>query len=626
MQRVRWAVVRVALVLTFLAWILPSNVPSLTRSILLSSPTSDQLQPVLPINTSIGHVIKPVSEARQQPLEHAFSVMNESKPMVFSLPAISAAAPPELHTTRLLAPRLDAQPPSPLPSRPRRSYWRYVPNPCYCNTTIHAVADHVPGLSNPHCGHGTVQTEFVDADCAALKPPTQTYVFHARHAPMKQHPMQPLHPADAWPMGYRIADAALTYIETNPEKCFGHWAQDAIVVDYGLQGLKAPRLPWLRPTWTFVSAYLPDPEPTPPVMRPPPLDNPLPPNLILWNRVTKFRVLSLAVTTNFFTTQLLLRTEEVMAAANLSLEEVLGALVPMARRTLLVLPCGGAMGEEEEAAMLQEALQAAQGNKVGLRSLTYEAEALREFVAGDCRRHLWSVQVVAMVKGVKHKWCDFTFPWRHKFDFILQNGAIGLNVTEGPNKGKVRWPKAWAPSMNSDTLISWGVHPWQKELLLWDIFNYASLSDPGITNWIIGAAGRVLRIDWFNPFMPPQKGEGYPISMCNQMCLRRPVWHPECACCRDCFDWRWDGTAPPKACHSCYVCVHNLLRPRLTLAQFHRATANTTAASAFECSGNRHVGLKNPRFACWPHDAVYEAAVLAEQQRKYEEAHRFRRH
>uniref|UniRef100_A0A7S1J2D2 Uncharacterized protein n=1 Tax=Eutreptiella gymnastica TaxID=73025 RepID=A0A7S1J2D2_9EUGL len=322
---------------------------------------------------------------------------------------------------------------------------------------------------------------------------------------------------------------------------------------------------------------------------------------------------------NFFTAQLLLRLEALMAATGLTVPEIVGSMVPMAHTTLLILPC--ATDEDEEGA-IHEALKASQGNKVGLQSLGYTLERIKAFVSGGCERHLWKISVVNMSKGVKHKWCDFSHPWRHKFNFILRRGRIGLSPEEGVNKGKIRWPSSWSPSINSDTLIAWGVHPLQKELLLWDIYNYASLSDPGITNWILGAGGRILRIDWNNPFMPKLKGLEYATGQCIQLCMRKPVFYPECPCCQDCYASSWEGMTVPQECHRCYVCMNNLLRPRITVAGLHDLVTETPKASrSLECSGNVHVGMKLPLFSCWPHNASYEARVLEDQQRKYWESH-----
>ena len=75
-----------------------------------------------------------------------------------------------------------------------------------------------------------------------------------------------------------------------------------------------------------------------------------------------------------------------------------------------------------------------------------------------------------------------------------------------PMSLQVRWLDHFVPCINMGELLAWGVHPLQKYLLFWDALNYPSYPDAGIMNWIVGSGGRVVRIDWDNPFMIVSKG------------------------------------------------------------------------------------------------------------------------
>ena len=70
----------------------------------------------------------------------------------------------------------------------------------------------------------------------------------------------------------------------------------------------------------------------------------------------------------------------------------------MARTTLLVLPCD----IEDDVMAVKEALEASQGNKVGIRKIEWDLEPLRVFDAGECRKQLWRLAVTKLEKGVQY--------------------------------------------------------------------------------------------------------------------------------------------------------------------------------------------------------------------------------
>ena len=146
------------------------------------------------------------------------------------------------------------------------------------------------------------------------------------------------------------------------------------------------------------------------------------------------RVQSLATTMNFFDVLLLLRVAELLDSTNLTLPELLGSTLPMARATLLVLPCD----VDDDAAAIEAGVRASEGNKVGLQAMNYTLEPIAEFAAGDCRKRLWRLELTGLQRGVKHTWCEPSPPWSHKFNLLWTRGQkIGLQFTSGIHKGKV---------------------------------------------------------------------------------------------------------------------------------------------------------------------------------------------
>ena len=115
-------------------------------------------------------------------------------------------------------------------------------------------------------------------------------------------------------------------------------------MDYGYRAARPYLLPHRLPRlWTFVTALVPD------LKGESPQPQPLPLNQIVWANPTAHRILALAATMNFFDYQLLLRLGDMPTITQLNLTETIGQLLPMAKHTLLVLPCG----IEDDEAFLQ---------------------------------------------------------------------------------------------------------------------------------------------------------------------------------------------------------------------------------------------------------------------------------
>eukprot|EP01006_Ploeotia_vitrea_P061818 TRINITY_DN79247_c0_g1_i1.p1 TRINITY_DN79247_c0_g1~~TRINITY_DN79247_c0_g1_i1.p1 ORF type:complete len:209 (+),score=11.93 TRINITY_DN79247_c0_g1_i1:87-629(+) len=107
-----------------------------------------------------------------------------------------------------------------------------------------------------------------------------------------------------------------------------------------------------------------------------------------------------------------------------------------------------------------------------------------------------------------------------------------------------------------------------------DLLNFPSYPDAGVSNWLMGGGGRLIRIDWDNPFMDVTKGEKYPLLLAvNVFCYQKDVFsrdlpHSECPPCKTCWKHSWAAKAPPNECHQCYMCVHTLYNKKNTPAHY----------------------------------------------------------
>ena len=143
----------------------------------------------------------------------------------------------------------------------------------------------------------------------------------------------------------------------------------------------------------------------------------------------------------------------------------------------------------------------------------------------------------------------------------------------------------------------WGVIDAQRLLLLWDMLNHPSYSDAGVTNWVLGAGGRAIRIDWDNPKKRVVQGPEYTDRLQRTTLGLPPLDWPHvdalCPCCRPCWAHPWGSAPAPPACHACFVCMQRGLAPRFAPA--------AVPAHAFRSSGFEPVSQASKDRKCYPY-------------------------
>uniref|UniRef100_A0A7S1ICR5 Uncharacterized protein n=1 Tax=Eutreptiella gymnastica TaxID=73025 RepID=A0A7S1ICR5_9EUGL len=131
--------------------------------------------------------------------------------------------------------------------------------------------------------------------------------------------------------------------------------------------------------------------------------------------------------------------------------------------------------------------------------------------------------------------------------------------------------------------------------------NHPSFSDAGLTNWVLGAGGRTIRIDWDNPKKRVIKGAEYTarlqrsvLALAHIDVLDGPHGLPKaCDCCRACWRHPWDNTPGPLACPACFACMQRWLGGQITAAT---ATPGTMPPAGFEPASETSRNAK-----CYPY-------------------------
>eukprot|EP01012_Entosiphon_sulcatum_P007238 TRINITY_DN13631_c0_g1_i2.p1 TRINITY_DN13631_c0_g1~~TRINITY_DN13631_c0_g1_i2.p1 ORF type:complete len:559 (-),score=40.82 TRINITY_DN13631_c0_g1_i2:1040-2716(-) len=503
-----------------------------------------------------------------------------------------------------MAPQHVATVPPPLESAPvsPKQPVQTHPRLC-CNRGCEPTAEKLKGSQwlpsdflDPTCGHGLQMKIMMPDDCPALRPPEITYAYQSVAGKAEN-----IH-------GQSRVDRALKLLEESPQIAFNVSAAEQFVVDFSFLPSQPYSLPLRFPRWTFLTAFLPDRQRAA-------LKTPLAPNHIMWNPATAFRLKALSTTMNMFDYGLVLRTDELVALAPLHV--ILGFAVPMSRRTVVMLPCN----VSDDQKLITTSLNRATGNKVGLQRINFTVSAIAQ-VTGECTKTLWLVQVLNITKGVKHSWCDHSFPWNWKFNFSWSVGMYPtLTLTHGLHEGEVRTLRHWMSNINLSELFAWGVAPAQRWKLLWDAFNYPSYPDAAVMNWLLAAGGRLVRIDWDNPFMSVLRGAEYTKALLGQFCLPPPQFGATCSCCERCFNWKWSPHPVPIECQACFLCKQHEFHAAFSAHAFERlitgADGNLDAVlqDSLECGHNSHVGHKYPQVACYPYTLRTEQ-MWHEQRRK----------
>ena len=180
------------------------------------------------------------------------------------------------------------------------------------------------------------------------------------------------HPGRSTLTSASLAGLAMQWLAAHPDVL----AQDdypsthhyRVIVDYCAHPHANYSLAFMQPPdWAFVTAYLPAADPF--ALRRAGL---VADNQIVWAPPQELNLKTLWASMNLFDSQLLLRVEDVLAAIpGLSLQELIGNTLPLARKSYLILPCS----ITNQTGAIHEAVQWARDQKyvLGVRHLEVHA-------------------------------------------------------------------------------------------------------------------------------------------------------------------------------------------------------------------------------------------------------------
>ena len=384
------------------------------------------------------------------------------------------------------------------------------------------------------------------------------------------------------------------------------------VFDFGYDGLDYPLVNSTAANWVYFTPLLPQADiPLPEKLK-------LPQNQVLMAPPTSLRLASLLVTNSLFDLGLLLRVDELAAAAKTTeFHILLGSMLAMSRMSFVMLPCskeGAFPGQGYIKKAVRRAV--AQTKDLGIHVLDVEVKEVAVFKHPKCARALLQVTANKIHRGVRLKWCFY--PLATKYDLVYRRNEwvqlVHRYLQQYTRAGgdKVKVIRRWKASMNMADVVGWGVTKAQLEVLLWDMLRIPSCPDPAVQNWLMTEGGYADRID---PNQQAIKGKhpeasSYVEFLRLQLCLsklgpwkqverkegllhetidgkyrfavskffsknvtKEGKWddmvpedtneYPHCPMCKRCVRhafpvykmWRHGNeTVPPPECHECYRC------------------------------------------------------------------------
>eukprot|EP00667_Euglena_gracilis_P008271 EG_transcript_8377 len=295
-----------------------------------------------------------------------------------------------------------------------------------------------------------------------------------------------------------------------------------------------------------------------------------PANLVALSALTPHKLYSLGATLNFFDFLLLLRLPDILHQfPTIQVHQLLGNLLPLAKATFLLLPCG--LDDAVVHAAVAGALRA--NYTVGVKAMGYTVtrlplEARLTHASGSCRQPVLRVTVQSMLRGTRQTWCvhelhsflgKLLSDHKLKYDFRYRAPAvyqIGLLGKEGFKVAK-DLSSEWKSSVKLKDLLGWGLGVWQRGLFLAQQLGVPQYPDAGAHNWVVCCGARAERIDSTDRAgarsFPKAK---YLNLLKNEVCLYNSSVAVlfDCAPCKACWEHRfaWVKTkTPPPECQQC---------------------------------------------------------------------------
>eukprot|EP01004_Peranema_trichophorum_P002128 NODE_1296_length_2025_cov_20.183491_g1097_i0.p1 GENE.NODE_1296_length_2025_cov_20.183491_g1097_i0~~NODE_1296_length_2025_cov_20.183491_g1097_i0.p1 ORF type:complete len:632 (+),score=127.50 NODE_1296_length_2025_cov_20.183491_g1097_i0:88-1983(+) len=423
---------------------------------------------------------------------------------------------------------------------------------------------------------------------------------HYPSPPRKNPPTSNIISSCSLPIGIQMSDKVLEWMESNVMNIFGKpIPSEATLIDYGWRASRVYRLPYILPnTWTFVTATLPDIQDSIAVKR-------VPLNHIIWAPPTIHRIWSLAASMNFFDYQLILRLEDLSNYTRLNASEILGQLIPMAKHTFIVLPCGLLNTSDFINSAIDSIKQ--RNYKVGLHDIKLKIKTIKVFTSecGTCYSPLVKVSILQVERGVRHAWCYHRWPFTHKFTLQWKEGDVPFLVNNMPKHlpGGDKRLSHWTPNINLSELLAWGVSAARRLLFQMDMLHYPAASDPASQNWLVSKGGRLIRIDFDNQQQEVIVGKDYMKALGLWTCVAPPEYLSKlCPCCKTCIEWSWDKNVfPPSQCHECYYCSALVLEPEVSIGRGMESPDQFKHCGRENVMATKHYGQLGMPMFCYPY-------------------------
>jgi hypothetical protein len=318
----------------------------------------------------------------------------------------------------------------------------------------------------------------------------------------------------------------------------------------------------------------------------------LPSNVVTLSYLTPHKLFSLAATLNFYNVMLLIRLPDVLRVPHFSdvdVHKLLGHLLPLAKSTYLLLPCG--YGIETVKESIRRALQA--NYTVGVKRLQYSVTPLQAYAQLEgkdgkrCIQPLLNITIKAMIRGTRQTWCvhelhEFMgktlYDHKLKYDFKYLAASDGRPPVYqiGLLKGE-RFVIAkdlsgeWIPSMKLKDILGWGVSKMQRQLFLAEQLRVPQFPDAGAHNWVVCCGAQAQRIDSTDRAGARSFPKAKYLSLLkSEVCLPHENFSDidKCLECRAClahkFTWVKTKT-PPQECIQCPDCVQEAFRQNTLL-------------------------------------------------------------
>eukprot|EP00668_Euglena_longa_P001260 GGOE01001490.1.p1 GENE.GGOE01001490.1~~GGOE01001490.1.p1 ORF type:complete len:570 (-),score=185.07 GGOE01001490.1:186-1895(-) len=268
-----------------------------------------------------------------------------------------------------------------------------------------------------------------------------------------------------------------------------HWGPQRAqsLLDYGYDAMEYGVAEAVSKDWLFLAAFLPQDTIALPTKRG------MPRNLVFLAPPILHRLKAFFQTPTLLDFQFALRVDELLTYATpISILDLIGRILAMAKTSYLVLPCTG-ISDMTDATVVAKAVEhvLALGRQrtFGVKELEVEVERVTVFRYRTCTRPLLRVTVKSLKRRVRKKWCFYPFEGA-TYTLQYRKGEAAQLVVETAKGAPTEIPHR-SPSVGVAEVIGWGMLRDQREVMTWDMLQHPNAGQPSVHNWVVAAGGRV---------------------------------------------------------------------------------------------------------------------------------------